>query len=166
MIILHILERDGLKMDKSLQEQYAALSKCFGCGPANEKGLKIRSFVKGDSVVATWQAQPHHEAFPGVLNGGIIGALLDCHSNWAAAYYLMQQSEDKTLPSTVTAYFNVSLKRPTPSHVPVRLVATLKEIKSDRAIIWAELFSEDKLCATCEGLFVAVSDKHPAYHRW
>ena len=24
-----------------------------------------------------------------MLNGGIVGALLDCHSNWAAAYHLM-----------------------------------------------------------------------------
>ena len=46
---------------KSLQETYGPNTRCFGCGPANEKGLHIRSFPKGDEVVATWTAEPHHD---------------------------------------------------------------------------------------------------------
>ena len=68
----------------SLQDRYAPANRCFGCGPANEKGLRIKSFPQGDEVVAEFRAEPHHEAFPGAVNGGILGALLDCHSNWAA----------------------------------------------------------------------------------
>ena len=30
--------------EKSVQEQYAPNSICFGCGPANEKGLQIKSY--------------------------------------------------------------------------------------------------------------------------
>ncbi len=153
-------------MKGSLQESFAPHNACFGCGPANDKGLKIKSFVQGQNVIADWQAQSHHEAFPGILNGGIIGTLLDCHSNWAAAYFLMKQSQADTPPCTVTAFFNVTLKRPTPSDEPVHLVATLKEIKEDRALISAQLLSQGKLCATCEGLFVAVKEGHPAFHRW
>lgn len=153
-------------MKGSLQETFAPHNACFGCGPANERGLKIKSFVQGVDVIADWQAQSYHEAFPGILNGGIIGTLLDCHSNWAAAYFLMKQSQTDTPPCTVTAFFNVTLKRPTPSEEPVHLVATLKEIKEDRALISAQLFSQGKLCATCEGLFVAVKEGHPAFHRW
>lgn len=110
-------------MEKSLQETYSPNGICFGCGPANTKGLHIRSFVEGDEVVAQWNAESHHEAFPGVLNGGIIGALLDCHSNWAAAYHMMSQSGSETPPCTVTAEFHVKLLRPTPSDVPVTLKA-------------------------------------------
>ena len=76
--------------DKSIQETYAPNLKCFGCGPANEQGLHIRSFSKGDEVVAEFQPQTYQEAFPGVLSGGIIGTLLDCHCNWTAAYHLMK----------------------------------------------------------------------------
>ena len=61
-------------MSQSLQELHAPLSRCFGCGPANEQGLRIRSIVVGDKVIAEWMPQAHHEAFPGVLNGGIVGA--------------------------------------------------------------------------------------------
>ncbi|HET9801329.1 MAG TPA: hypothetical protein VFP82_06545, partial [Chthoniobacterales bacterium] len=78
--------------DPSLQEQYAPNNACFGCGPANPDGLHIRSFAKNGEVVAEWQPQPKYEAFPGVLNGGIIGALLDCHCNWTAAYHLMKKT--------------------------------------------------------------------------
>ncbi|MBS0287941.1 MAG: PaaI family thioesterase [Proteobacteria bacterium] len=153
-------------MKGSLQESYAPHNSCFGCGVANHHGLQIKSWVQNDIVIADWQAKPYHEAFPGILNGGIIGTLLDCHSNWTAAYFLMLQSKAKTPPCTVTAYFNVTLKRPTPSDIPVHLEASVKEIKEDRALIQASLFSQDKLCATCEGLFVAVKEGHPAYHRW
>ena len=75
--------------EQSLQEEYAPENACFGCGPANPDGLHIRSFVRGDEVVAEWKPEPRYEAFPGVLNGGIIGALLDCHCNWTAAWHLM-----------------------------------------------------------------------------
>ena len=53
-----------------LQERYAPHNACFGCGPANEKGLQVGSIPDGDEVVATWSPEPHHEAFPGVMNGG------------------------------------------------------------------------------------------------
>ena len=153
-------------MQKSLQETYAPLSICFGCGPANQKGLRIRSFEEGDSFVAEWHAEPHHEAFPGVLNGGIIGALLDCHSNWAAARALMKQANDSSLPSTVTAEFAVKLLRPTPSKSLIRLVAKITDIKTDRATVYAELSAGGKVCDTCTGTFIAVQPRHPAYHRW
>ena len=61
----------------SLQERFAPRNACFGCGPANERGLRIRSFPTGSSpdsvVVAEWTPETHHEAFHNVLNGGIIG---------------------------------------------------------------------------------------------
>jgi hypothetical protein len=151
---------------KSLQERYAPHNRCFGCGHENDKGLQLKSFPQGEEVIANWMAQPHHEAFPGVLNGGIIGALLDCHSNWTAAYFLMKQGHEDIPPCTVTAYFNVTLKRPTPSDKPVELKAWIKQLQADRAIISAELYSEGKCCATCEGMFVAVKPGHPAYQRW
>ena len=153
-------------MSQSLQETHAPNSICFGCGPANPKGLHIRSFVQGDELVADWTPESHHEAFPGMLNGGIIGALLDCHSNWAAAHHLMRASGATSPPCTVTADFAVKLLRPTPSQSPVHLTARVVESSGDRAIVEAALTSGGKTCATCRGTFVAVKPGHPAYHRW
>ena len=151
---------------KSLQETYSPGSICFGCGPANDKGLHINSFADGDEVVATWHAEPHHQAFPGMLNGGIIGALLDCHSNWTAAYFLMKRDGKSEPDCTVTADFHVKLLRPTPVDAPTTLKARVVESSGDRATVEAELIANDKICATCRGTFVAVKEGHPAYHRW
>ena len=78
--------------EKSIQETYAPNLKCFGCGPANEQGLHIRSFPAGEEVIADWQPEPYQEAFPGMLSGGITGTVLDCHCNWTAAYHLMKRN--------------------------------------------------------------------------
>jgi acyl-coenzyme A thioesterase PaaI-like protein len=156
---------------QSLQERYAAKSICFGCGPVNTQGLKIRSIAGDpaaapDEVVADWQPASHHEAFPGMLNGGIIGSLLDCHSNWTAAHHLMKQGGLDQPPCTVTADYAIKLLRPTPTDGPVHLSAKVVESREDRATIEATLTARGKVCATCRGTFVAVKPGHPAYHRW
>ena len=151
---------------ESLQDRYAPSNRCFGCGPANEQGLRIKSFVSGDEVVGQWRPQPHHQAFDGVLNGGICGALLDCHSNWTAAYHLMKKSGMEAPPCTVTADFHVTLRRPTPMDVPLQLRARVVEALADRAVVEAALEADGRVTATCRGTFVAVKEGHPAYHCW
>jgi acyl-coenzyme A thioesterase PaaI-like protein len=151
---------------ESLQDRFAPHNRCFGCGPANEKGLRIKSRPDGDALVAEWQPELHHEAFTGMLNGGIIGALLDCHSNWTAAWHLMRQAQAASLPCTVTAEFHVKMRKPTPSAAPVRLRAQVVESTADRATVEATLESGGTVTATCRGVFVAVKEGHPAYHRW
>lgn len=152
--------------EQSLQERYAPRGACFGCGPVNEQGLRIRSFAAGESVVCEWQPETYHEAYPGMLNGGIIGTLMDCHCNWAAAWYLMQRNKLEHPPCTVTADYAVKLRRPTPTDAPVKLIARVVESTEDRAVVEAELVAHEKVCATARGTFVAVKPGHPAYHRW
>lgn len=154
--------------DQSLQERYAPHNACFGCGPSNARGLRLRSFASpaGDEVVCDWMPESYHEAFPGVLSGGIVGTLLDCHSNWTAAWHLMNRAGAEHPPCTVTADFHIVLKRPTPTDAPVHLAARIVESTGDRAIIEATLTAGGKVCATCRGTFVAVQPGHPAYHRW
>lgn len=152
--------------EASLQERYAPGNACFGCGPANPRGLQIASRVEGDLVVCEWTPQPHHLAFEGVVNGGILGTLLDCHCNWAAAWHLMQRQGLQAPPCTVTAEYHVKLRRPTPLGVPLRLEARVAESTDDRATIEATLAAGGKVTATCRGVFVAVQEGHPAFHRW
>jgi acyl-coenzyme A thioesterase PaaI-like protein len=149
-----------------LQVRYAPRSQCFGCGPVNEAGLRLESFARNDEVVALWHPSEKHQAFPGMLNGGIIGALLDCHSNWTAAWHLLQQGRLSQPPCTVTAEYAVKLLRPTPLDAPVELLARVVESAADRAVIEAVLSSTGKLRATSRGTFVAVRPGHPAYHQW
>lgn len=153
-------------MEQSLQERYAPASICFGCGPANGKGLRIRSIPQGDEVVCDFTPEPHHQAFEGVLNGGIIGTVFDCHMNWTAAYHLMRAAGRESIPPTVTAEFAVRMKRPTPAGGAVRLRAHVVESSGDRATVEAVLEAGGQVTATCRALFVAVREGHPAFDRW
>jgi acyl-coenzyme A thioesterase PaaI-like protein len=155
---------------KSLQERYAPRNICFGCGTANPRGLRIRSFPTSrdpwDEVVMEWQPEPHHEAFDQVLNGGIIGTLMDCHSNWTAIWHLMcRDGLERALPC-VTADFHVEMKRPTPSRQPLKVVARAVRSEGRRVEVEARLESGGETTATCLGHFVAVGPEHPAYERW
>lgn len=154
------------------QDRYAPHSICFGCGPANKEGLRIKSHWEGDPkssegrFVMSYTPLPHHQAFPGVVNGGILGTLLDCHSNWTAATGLMHKWGWSEPQCTVTADFHVKLKRPTPAGKHVTLSAKIETISEDRATIFCDVTCEGKITATCTGTFVAVKEGHPAWHRW
>jgi acyl-coenzyme A thioesterase PaaI-like protein len=153
----------------SVQDRFAPHNACFGCGPANEKGLRLKSFPSGgagDELTCTWRAEPHHEAFPGMLNGGIAGALLDCHSNWTAAHHLMKLRGLDAPPCTVTADFHVTLRRPTPTAGDLVVKAHVVSTEGDKVVIDATLEANGKITCTCRGTFVAVREGHPAYHRW
>ncbi len=152
---------------KSVQETWAPNNACFGCGPKNEQGLRIRSFEQGDELVCEWTPQKHHEAFEGVLNGGIIGSLLDCHCNWTAIMFLKKaKGMTDAAPCCVTADYAIALKRPCPTNGPVKLKARVVEAQGDKAIVEGTLEADGKVRATCRGTFVAVEPGHPAYHRW
>ena len=151
---------------KSLQETLAPNNQCYGCGPANAQGLQIRSFEEGDELVCDWTPQPHHLAFAGIVNGGILGSILDCHSNWTAAVHLMKKNGLPELPATVTSDFHVTLKRPTPIDTTLHLRAHVVESTEDRAVVEATVEAQGKITATCRGTFVAVKEGHPAFFRW
>ena len=153
---------------QSVQDTYAPNNECFGCGPANAKGLRIKSVPApdGDGLVCEWTPEAHHHAFAMILNGGICGAILDCHSNWTAAMHLMKARGLDAPPCTVTSEFTVKLRRPTPMGAPLKLRAKAVATEGDAVTIEAELEANGKITATCRGIFVAVKEGHPAFHRW
>jgi acyl-coenzyme A thioesterase PaaI-like protein len=156
----------------SLQEQYWPDKVCYGCGPSNPHGLHVRShvvfdgFTSGASVTGTAQnaAQnnhgdivlksvayftpaEHHQALPGVLNGGIIASVFDCHCNIAAAYCLMRVAGRAELPHmTVTADLRVQFKAPTPMG-RLRFCAIVRQqdiVTAKRKVVVTGYVIEDK----------------------
>lgn len=153
--------------EPSLQERFAPDSTCYGCGPANPRGLHIASHEGSHGeIIAEWRPEPHHAAFGAVLNGGVIGTLIDCHANWTAAMHLMHERALPGPPGCVTAEYSVRLRRPTPTDRPVNLRAWIVEMDGDRVTVDAMVLSDGKITATGRGVFVAVGPDHPAYERW
>lgn len=152
--------------EKCVQQEYAPNSICFGCGPANKAGLQIESHRIDNGLVMEYLPNETHQAFPGMINGGIIGTLLDCHGNWTAAIALMDEKQLAEPPCTVTASYSVILRRPTPLGETLIVTSQINEIDGDKVKVDLLLEAEGKVCASGTGLFVAVKEGHPAYHRW
>ncbi|HEY1135035.1 MAG TPA: PaaI family thioesterase [Nocardioides sp.] len=130
-------------MDTSLQDTYFPDLSCFGCGPANAKGLQLRSFADGERVTAAFTPWPEHDNGLGFLNGGIIATVLDCHSAAAVTHTAHERGwpSDPGVPLPyVTAGLDVRYRRPTPLTATLTLgaevlAATFEEIT---ARAWVE----------------------------
>ena len=135
----------------SVQERYYPTLTCFGCGPANAQGLRLRSYVAddGESVRATFRPWPQHDNGLGYLNGGIISTLLDCHS--AAAVVVASDraglSPDGSL-QYVTAGLDVRFRRPSPLDEPVDLVARAVRVDEGQIDVDVELWWQDRVRAS------------------
>ena len=103
----------------AFQDQYlAARADCWGCGRNNEHGLHIKSCWEGDEAVAHFLPEEHFTGHKGVLNGGIIATLMDCHCmGLAMAYAHKQEGREigsQPLITYVTASLKVDYLKPTP----------------------------------------------------
>lgn len=116
---------------------------CFGCGQNNAHGMRIQSGWDGDEVVCTWHPQPHHQSAPGILNGGVIATLIDCHSGTAAiaAAYRAEGRPMGSDPQIVmlTASLHVDYLKPTPLTGPVQLRAKVTELTPRKAVLACSL---------------------------
>lgn len=135
----------------SIQERLYPTLTCFGCGHANPKGLRLRSYPKGASVVATFVPWPEHDNGVGYLNGGIISTLLDCHSA-AAVMTEAQRQGWKPAPDAplgyVTAGLDVRYLRPTPLFEPLTLSAQVRSASESEMWVDALLSWDGKPRAT------------------
>jgi acyl-coenzyme A thioesterase PaaI-like protein len=150
----------------SLQDRFAPNGVCFGCGPKNRRGLRLRSIPFKDGVLSKWQPRAEHVAFGNFGSGGIISVLMDCQGNWASAYALMKARHVSTPPGTVTAEYTVKFLRPSPIDEKWELTARATEIDGDKVNATGELKVGGSVTAEMTGVFVAVKETHPAFHRW
>jgi acyl-coenzyme A thioesterase PaaI-like protein len=137
---------------------------CFGCGATNPDGLHLKSRWKGDEAVATFQPRPYHMAGPThVLNGGIIGTIIDCHCVCTAIADAYRREGRAIGTGAYIWYATVSLKidylRPTPIHGSVELVARIKLAKEKKTVVECSAVSGGKECARAEVVAVRVPEE-------
>ena len=135
------------KVTASIQERLIPEMTCFGCGPANDRGLRLRSYPGADSVTASFMPWPEHDNGLGYLNGGIISTLLDCHSA-AAVLHEADARGWGPLPGTALAYVTAGLDvrylRPAPLFDPVTLIAVVTEAGESEMVVDVQLHWDDK----------------------
>lgn len=144
---------------KAFQEYYPDEMKCcYGCGTENEHGLKLKSYWDGDESVAEFTPRPYHTALPGVVYGGLIASLIDCHGTGtaSAAAYKREGREMGSAPQLrfVTASLHVDYLAPTPIGAALELRGVVEEIKERKAVIDIRVTVEGAVCA--KGRVIAV----------
>jgi uncharacterized protein (TIGR00369 family) len=77
---------------------------CFVCGSRNEAGLRLAIVYGNGEARAEFQPDARWEGYPGVVHGGIIGAMLD-DLMFHAVYSVIKQV-------AVTASIEVRFRRP------------------------------------------------------
>ncbi len=147
-------------MDQAIQDQIPH-NHCYGCGTLNPRGLRIKSYLQGEESVCRFQPSPDHMAGPThVVYGGIIAAVIDCHSLCTAiadAYRVAGRPlGSEPLLWAVTASLKVDFLAPTPIDQPMELRARVRETKGRKRIVDCTVRSGGRDCARAEVIAVEV----------
>ena len=133
-------------------------SHCYGCGRLNPEGQQIKTYWEGDLSVTRFEPRPYHAAVPGVVYGGLLASLLDCHgigTAVAAAARAQGRSIDSEPPFRyVTAWLKVDYLKPTPMGVVLEIRGRAKAVKGRTVVVESTLLAGG--VATVESELVAV----------
>ncbi len=134
------------------------IATCLGCGRHNPQTLGVRTYWDGQEGLCRFTPSDQHTAFPGVVYGGLLASLIDCHSigTAIAAMYDAEGRAPGTEPeiTCVTASLQVDFLRPTPMGVELELRASIEELAARKAIVLCSLRAGDE--ETVRGRVVAV----------
>ncbi|HUV57714.1 MAG TPA: PaaI family thioesterase [Acidimicrobiales bacterium] len=144
---------------RAFQEYYPEhLAHCYGCGSLNEHGYRIMTYWDGDDSLTRFTPQPFHTAVPGIVYGGLLASLIDCHSTGtaAAAMYRAEGREMDTTPSFrfVTGSLQVNYLKPTALGPELQVRGRVQEIRGRRVTIESTIVVEG--VETVRGVVVAV----------
>ena len=152
--------RDPFDDGRALQDRLKV--HCFGCGALNAHGLHIKSRWTGDEFVCIWQPRPEHIGHPGVVYGGTIASVVDCHAIWAAmAMHCREAGHDLNSgpPSfaVVTARLSVNYLKPADVALPLELRARIVEHGERKTLVSCSVRQGPVECATAEVVTVRVT---------
>lgn len=141
-------------VDKAIQDIYSDdFAHCFGCGRLNKEGHQLRTSWDGDKTVTYYQPEQKYTGGAlGIVYGGLIASIIDCHSAGSASLALHRKNgheigDGHPAPRFVTATLNVQYIAPTPQDVLLKAVGTVEEIHPKRFKVLTELFAADTLVA-------------------
>lgn len=146
----------------ALQDLAAPEGVCFGCGSAHPSGLHLKSHwdADGTHVVCRYMPPQQFTGWPGLVYGGFIAMLVDCHSNWTAMahHYRAEEREPGTSPriDCVTGQLNLNYRKPTPMGVELTLKARVEGELGRKSRVVCEVWAGDVLTVTADSVFVRV----------
>lgn len=154
-----------MEKERAIQDLYPDnLAHCFGCGKNNPAGHQLKTYLKGEYTVAYFIPKAEYTAMPGIVYGGLIASLLDCHGTGSAAAFVCQSEgislQEKEIPvRCVTASLKVDFKAPTPLGVELELKGYLVKIEGRKVWVDLTLSANGVVTATGEMLAVRLQDE-------
>lgn len=144
-------------------QDYMGENVCFGCGTHNHEGLQIKSFWEGDTCICDWQSQEKYNGWKGLMNGGILATLVDCHCMATATAYAYRQEGDRHWSTEpvyryATGTLTIKYLKPTPNDLPTQLRATVQEVKGKKTVVHCEVWSAGILTAEADVIAIRVYD--------
>lgn len=135
---------------------------CYGCGALNPHGLKVKSRWDGDGLVCHWRPQPFHIGHPGVLYGGAIASVVDCHAIWTAlATRCRDVGHDLAAGPPpfvyVTGRLSIDYRAPVSIEQGIDLRAHVVERGDRKSVVACSVFQRDTLCAFAEVVAVRMA---------
>ena len=127
---------------------------CFICGLKNPVGLHLHIYETEPGVVeSTYIAPEHFQGYPGVLHGGIVGAILDEGSGRS------QMGSDILAPRFMfTARLEVKYRKNVPIGKSLKIIGKAGKSKGKAAEAWAGIYDNetDELLAEGNALLINV----------
>lgn len=139
------------------------VNNCFGCGPNNENGLRIKSYWKQPGMsVCSFAPAPYHTAGPEhVLNGGIIATVIDCHcviTAWADAYERLGEAKSAAVQLWyATGSMSLRYVAPAAIDAPAELAARIISTTDKKTEVACTLESNGNLCVEASIVAIRVS---------
>jgi acyl-coenzyme A thioesterase PaaI-like protein len=151
---------DPLDEGRALQD--LAPVHCFGCGSLNPKGLQIKSRPVGRELVCRWRPAPHHIGHPGILHGGTLAAVIDCHAIWASIAHRCRETghdlADGPAPfAFVTGRLTVDYLKPAAIDAVLELRAEVVEPGERKHVVRCRVVQGDLEVARAEVVTVRVA---------
>ena len=109
---------------------------CFICGVENPVGLHLHIYeTAAGEVEATYTAPEHFQGYPGVLHGGIVGAILDELSGRS-----LMGSDPMAPRFMFTAKLEIKYRKNVPIGVPLKVVGKAGKSRPRSAEAWAGIY--------------------------
>ncbi len=120
---------------------------CFGCGPVNPHGLKMK-FYSGDGALFSWLSVPQHLCgWDTLAHGGVLATILDETMGWTAIHFLKKFA--------LTNSMTLEYQKPVKIGEQIRVEGRVLEARGKReAKVEGLLYKEgDLLCVKAVGTF-------------
>ena len=123
---------------------------CFGCGPSNEHGLKMKFFGSDNMVYSSIAVPDYLIGWNGVVHGGILSTILDEVMSWGAIFLARK--------FILTKSMTVNYHKPVMVGDMLRVESEIKERLSDReASMTGRIFnSKGELSVSSTGIMALM----------